>query len=89
MARKLSSESKYRIADALAGTYETLVDAPEVIRRATYADIINRAQFSVKGTIHTLQSFCTQDDAQHITRLVMRRLTQPAVVQRQVASIDM
>lgn len=86
--RKLSNESKYKLADALASTYASIVDADDSVKKAVYASIINDAQFAIKGKTHTLQSFCTQDDAQHVTRLVMRRLTQPPVVQRQVAGVD-
>ena len=83
--KPLSTETKYRIADALASTYTSLVDADDNVRRAVYADVINRARFTVKGNQYTLATFCSQDDGLHITRLVIRRLTQPSVAQRTVA----
>ena len=83
--KPLSTETKYLIADALASTYTSLVDASDDVRRAVYADVINRARFTVKGNQYTLATFCSQDDALHITRLVIRRLTQPSVCQRTVA----
>ena len=83
--KPLSTETKYLIADALASTYDSLVDADDDVRRAVYADIINRAKFTVKGNQYTLATFCSQDDGLHITRLVIRRLTQPSVCQRTVA----
>ena len=83
--KPLSLETKYVIADALASTYDSLVDADDNVRRAVYADVINRARFTVKGNQYTLATFCSQDDALHITRLVIRRLTQPSVAQRTVA----
>lgn len=86
--KKLSNANKYAIADAIAKTYDSLLSANEGVRKATYASIINDAQFSVKGSVYTLQTFCNKDDVQHITRLIMRRLTQPSVSQRIVANID-
>ena len=83
--KPLSTETKYLIADALASTYTSLVDASDDVRRAVYADVINRARFTVKGNQYTLATFCSQDDGLHITRLVIRRLTQPSVCQRTVA----
>ena len=83
--KPLSTETKYLIADALASTYDSLVDADDNVRRAVYADVINRARFTVKGNQYTLATFCSQDDGLHITRLVIRRLTQPSVCQRTVA----
>ena len=83
--KPLSTETKYLIADALASTYTSLVDASDDVRRAVYADVINRARFTVKGNTYTLATFCSQDDGLHITRLVIRRLTQPSVCQRTVA----
>ena len=85
--KPLSTETKYLIADALASTYTSLVDASDDVRRAVYADVINRAKFTVKGNPYTLATFCSQDDGLHITRLVIRRLTQPSVCQRTVAVV--
>lgn len=87
--RKLSSTSKYKLADAIAGTYESLVNAEEGIRRAVYASILNKAEFSVKGKKYTLATFCNEDDQLHVTRLVMRRLTQPSVQQRVTADVTL
>ena len=84
--KPLSTETKYLIADALASTYSSLVDASDDVRRAVYADVINNARFTTtSGKVHTLATYCDADDGLHITRLVVRRLTQPSVCQRTVA----
>ena len=84
--KPLSLETKYAIADAIASTYDSLLDASDGTRRAVYADVLNNARFATAGgTVHTLATFCSADDGLHITRLVIRRLTQPSVAQRTVA----
>ena len=84
--KPLSLETKYAIADAIASTYDSLLDASDGTRRAVYADVLNNARFSdASGRVHTLATYCSADDGLHITRLVIRRLTQPSVAQRTVA----
>ena len=84
--KPLSLETKYAIADAIASTYDSLLDASDGTRRAVYADVLNNARFSdAGGRVHTLATYCSADDGLHITRLVIRRLTQPSVAQRTVA----
>ena len=84
--KPLSLETKYAIADAIASTYDSLLDASDGTRRAVYADVLNNARFSdTSGRVHTLATYCSADDGLHITRLVIRRLTQPSVTQRAVA----
>ena len=85
-SKSLSLETKYAIADAIASTYDSLLDAGDGTRKAVYADVLNNARFATaSGKVHTLATFCSADDGLHITRLVMRRLTQPSAVQRTVA----
>lgn len=84
--KPLSLETKYAIADAIASTYDSLLDASDGTRRAVYADVLNNARFSdASGRVHTLATYCSADDGLHVTRLVIRRLTQPSVAQRTVA----
>lgn len=84
--KPLSLETKYAIADAIASTYDSLLDASDGTRRAVYADVLNNARFATaRGKVHTLATCCNTDDGLHITRLVIRRLTQPSVCQRTVA----
>ena len=84
--KPLSLETKYAIADAIASTYDSLLDASDGTRRAVYADVLNNARFSdASARVHTLATYCSADDGLHITRLVIRRLTQPSVAQRTVA----
>lgn len=84
--KPLSLETKYAIADAIASTYDSLLDASDGTRRAVYASVLNNARFTAaSGKVHTLATYCSADDGLHITRLVIRRLTQPSVAQRAVA----
>ena len=84
--KPLSLETKYAIADAIASTYDSLLDASDGTRRAVYADVLNNARFAATGgKVYTLATYCSADDGLHITRLVIRRLTQPSVAQRTVA----
>ena len=84
--KPLSLETKYAVADAIASTYDSLLDASDGTRRAVYADVLNNARFSdASGRVHTLATYCSADDGLHVTRLVIRRLTQPSVAQRTVA----
>ncbi len=84
--KPLSLETKYAVADAIASTYDSLLDASDGTRKAVYADVINNARFTTtSGKVHTLATYCGADDGLHITRLVIRRLTQPSVRQRTVA----
>ena len=85
--KPLSLETKYAVADAIASTYDSLLDASDGTRKAVYADVINNARFTTttSGKVRTLATYCGADDGLHITRLVIRRLTQPSVAQRTVA----
>ena len=86
--KPLSLETKYAIADAIASTYDSLLDASDGTRRAVFADVLNNARFATaSGKVHTLATYCSADDGLHITRLVIRRLTQPSVAQRTVAML--
>ena len=86
--KPLSLETKYAVADAIASTYDSLLDASDGTRKAVYADVINNARFATtSGKAHTLATYCDADDGLHITRLVIRRLTQQTVAQRTVAKL--
>ena len=86
--RKLSKERKYAIADAIAGTYEVDPVWVEQNYRYLFGCVLNNAQFKVKGKVYTLRSFCkSEDDALHITSLVIRRL-KGRLVQRDIAQVE-
>lgn len=88
-SKSLAIETKFAIADAIANTFASLVGADENVRRAVYANVLNDAKFqTTSGQVHTLASYCGKEDALHITRLVMRRLTSPSVYQSGIARVS-
>lgn len=87
--KKLSLQEKYDIADSLALTFDSLIDAPESTCKAVYKCLMNDAQIRISGKVYTLSEYCSSaDDVSHITRLTMRRLTTPSVVQRIVSEVN-
>lgn len=87
--KKLSLQEKYDIADSLATTFDSLIDAPESTCKAVYKCLMHDAQIRISGKVYTLEEYCSSaDDVQHITRLTMRRLTSPIVTQRSVGQVN-
>ena len=86
-ARKLAKETKYKIADAISATYNVDPSWVDSNYRYLFGSILNQARFTVKGKTYTLKDFCGEDDALHITSLIIRRL-KDRLVQRDVAKVE-
>lgn len=68
---KLSNQRKYDIADAMAGAFRNLAT---VERNKAFGVIINAPIRLRTGKVSTLKNRFNEDDASHITNLVLRRV---------------
>ena len=76
--RKLTTEQKYEIADKLAAAYASAGATPAIVNESRsyyFGSIVNQA-VTVKGKTVKLSDAYGEDDAIHITNLVIRRLCQ-------------
>ena len=87
MAKKLSKKVKYAIADAVASTYNVDPQWVEVNYKYIFGTILNNAQFRIKGKVYTIKEFCGEDDALHITSLVIRRL-KGRLIQTNISEVE-
>ena len=75
---------KYAVADAVAKTYQRFDETTtEGVRKAVCYDLYNNAVFPTNsGKLYKIAEYFNEDDAQHVVRLIMRRLDQPTVCQQ-------
>jgi hypothetical protein len=87
-SRKLKLETKYAIADTVASTFNVDPNWVEDNYKYAFGTILNNAQFRAKGKVYTIKDFCkNEDDALHITSLVIRRLRN-RLIQRTVGEVE-
>lgn len=70
MSKKLTIKVKYTIADAMAPSFQSL---RLVDKRSAFGVVIN-APVKFNGVLSSLKSKFTEDEATHITNLVLRRV---------------
>jgi hypothetical protein len=68
---KLSNQRKFDIADAMAPSFRNLA---KVDRRVAFGVVINAPIRLRTGKVSTLKNRFNEDDASHITNLVLRRV---------------
>ena len=80
----LSKETKYIIADAIANSFSIPAEAiTDSTRNYYFREVIN-APISINGVQTTLAGKFEEEDAKHITSLVLRRLSTPTLRRRAV-----
>lgn len=82
----LTQEQKQTLADALASTFKVTPADVRANYKSWFAFVLNEAKFTVKGKSFTLKSYLAEDDALHVTNLVLRRLQYVAPTQQGIAS---
>ena len=76
----LSKEIKYKVADSIAASIKNIsAESVNSNYKMYFKDIISNIPISLDGKTGSLESLLVEDDARHITSLVIRRLQTPAV----------
>ena len=75
---------KFAVVDAVAKTYPRFdASTTDGTRTAICFDLYNNAVFPTNsGKLYKIAEYFNEDDTQHVVRLIMRRLDQPAVCQQ-------
>ena len=82
----LTTEKKYQVADSIASAYNIDPSAIKSNYNFYFRELIN-APISVKNKQVTLTDWLVDDDARHVTALVLKRLATPQL-QRVVAKVE-
>ena len=80
----MKSAVKYELADKLAPHFENLVNYD---RRVVFGVVLN-AQLRINGKLTSLKEAFSQEDAFHITNLVLCRIMQNKIIEVEIDDDD-